>query len=123
MAKVREDELTFDAEEVQDPAPLRWIEGAHRVPSLVPQETLLGEFGHLGVRTPRLGLGNGVGKNGGEAIAGHVAQPVLEFRVDEVVEEVSELHHMAVGVKDASVSHIGRLHCAPRPSHSVTKCH
>ena len=103
-----EHELTFDTEEVQHPAPLRRIEGAHGVPTLVLQETLLGQFRHLGVRTPRLGLGDGIGEHGGEAIARHVAQPVLELRIDEVVEEVSQLHHMAVGVEDASLPHIGR---------------
>ena len=122
-----EHELTLDTEEVQYPAPFRRVEGPHGVPTLVPQQTLLGQFRHLGVRMPRLGLGDGIGEHAVEDFARHVAQPVLERRVDEVVEEVSELHHVAVGVKDASIAHIGRrlhrVHCAHQPFSSVTKCH
>ena len=119
-----EHELPIDAEEVEHPAPLRRIEGAHGVPTLVLQETLLGQFLRFGVRMPRLGLGNGIGEHSGEAVARHVAQPVLELRVDEVVEEVSQLHHMAVGVEDASLPHIVVVSTArTNPSRSVTKCH
>ncbi len=117
-----EHELTIDTEEVQHTAPLRRIEGAHGVPTLVLQKTLLRPFRHFGVRPPRLGLGNGIGEHGVEAIVRHVAQPILELGVDEVVEEVSQLHHMAVGVEDASLPHIGRrLHRRPPRSPTLPR--
>jgi hypothetical protein len=111
-----EHELAIDAEEVEHPAPLRRIEGAHGVPTLVQQEAVLGQFLRLSVRMARLGLGHGIGEDSGQAVARHVAQPVLELRVDEVVEEVRQLHHMAVGVEDAPLPHIGRrLHPTHQP--------
>ena len=119
-----EHQLAVDAEEIQHPAPLHRIEGAHSVPTLVVHEALLGQFRHIGVRTPPLGLGNRIGQHGGKLVARRIAQPILELRVDEVVQEIGQLHHMAVSVEDAALPHVGRrLHRVHQPFHSVTLCH
>ena len=101
-----EHQLALDPQEVEGPAPLHRIEGSHGVPSLVPQETPLGQLRLLRVRTPRLELRHRVSEHAVETIARHIAQPVLEFRFDKVVEEVGQLHDVAVGVQNAACSYI-----------------
>jgi hypothetical protein len=94
------------------------------VPPLVLHETVLGQLRRFCVRTPHRGFRDRVGEHRLEAITRHIAQQVLERWVDEVVEEVTEFHDVAIGVEDAPSSHIGRrLHRATNLSFVVTKCH
>ena len=51
------------------------------------------------------------------------AAEILKRLPPEAVEEVSQLHHMAVGVEDASLAHIGRRRCRLHPVHRAHLSH
>src|SRR5205807_10637879 len=71
--------------------------------SLVQQEALLG-LGRLGrIGPPVGGAGCGAFEDGLEGFHALPAQPVALGRIDEAVEEVGQLHHVAVGVQDRAL--------------------
>jgi hypothetical protein len=99
----REHQLTVDAHQVERARALGDVEGAHRVPALVLPQPLLG-----GGRLPRIApagfvLREGVVEDRLHPVEGAEAEQLPLVVFDEAVEEVRQLHHMAVGVEHDAV--------------------
>jgi hypothetical protein len=106
-----EHQLALDAEQVEDPAPLGGVEGAHGAPALVDQQPLL----RLGSR--RIVVATAVGGGGGgvehrrEALHAPTPQPLAHRFLDERVEEPGQLHQVAVRVQRRAIA--GVAHRSP----------
>ncbi len=101
------DQLALEAQQIQDPAALDTVESAHGHPTLVLHQALFGPGRDRHVGAPALGLLSGVGQHRSERVHASAAQAIPLGRVDEVVEEVGQLHHVAVGIEDGSPTGVG----------------
>ena len=102
-----EDQLALEAEQIQDAAALDGVEAAHGHPALVLHQALLGPGRHRRVGAAALCLLGGVGQHRCECVHAPATQAVPFGRVDEVVEEVRQLHNVAVGVEDGAPTGVG----------------
>ena len=95
-----EDELAVEAEEIKNAAAFGRIESSHRHPPLVGHEALLGFGGPDRAGTAGLGARYGLRQHRFESLHAPAAQLVSLPRVDEVVQEIGQLHDMTVGVEN-----------------------
>ena len=100
-------------------AALDRVEGPHGLPALVEQEPGLGLRGGRGVGPAAVGPVDGGGEHGLEGLHAGAPQLVAVVGVDVGVEEVGQLHEVAVGIQDASRTGVGHggplaLYCAVR---------
>ena len=103
----REDQLAFEPEQVEHPAPLLAVEATHGRPALVGHQPLLG-LGRLGrIGAPAGGQVDRTVEHGLQRLHAVAAQPVALGGIDEVVEEVGQLHHVAVRVEHDASSCVG----------------
>jgi len=117
-----EHQLGLEAEQVQDTAPLLWIEAAHGVPALVRQQPLLCQGRLGGVRSALLGSGDSALEHRRQRVHPATTEPVPLVGVDEAVEEIGQLHDVAVSVEDGPLA--GVRHAVSLGSQlAVTLCH
>jgi hypothetical protein len=92
----------------------------HGRPALVDEQAVLGRrrLGRVGAAGP--GFDDGVVQHSLERIHAPSAQPAPLGRVDEVIEEVGQLHHVAIGIEDHPLTGVGhRLPLDLVPPHRV----
>jgi hypothetical protein len=104
-----EHQLGVEAEQVEHLAALLGVEGTHRRPALVLQQPLLGQGRLRRVGSALLVAANGGLEDGLERLHALPAQPRRLALLDERVEEIGQLHDVAVGIEDAPALGVGHV--------------
>jgi hypothetical protein len=102
----REHQLAPEPQQIEDAAALLAVEGTQGHPALVDQQALLGLGGLGGVRAASLGPRHRLIEHRSQSLHLPSPQALDELGLDVRVEETGQLHQVAIGIEDASVTRI-----------------
>jgi hypothetical protein len=106
----REHELAVEAEQVERATPLRGVEGTHGHPALVLQQPLFGLGRLCRIRASLVRSPNGAIEHRLHRFHAAPPQLISILGIDEVVEEVGELHDVTISVENSPTRGV-RGHC------------